>query len=101
MSLYADVGALFISPSKQDINTITEAMQIFVDASGLFTNISKTEIFPIRRDLANLSFLQNSGMVISSFPCKYLGLPLHFKKPTKELMEPIVQKIAARLPRWK
>jgi hypothetical protein len=70
MSLYAHDAALFIGPSEQDINTITEVMEIFADASGLFTNISKIEISPIRCDPANLPFLQNSSMAI------YIQFPL-------------------------
>jgi hypothetical protein len=48
-----------------------------------------------------LSSKTQAWSYISSFPCKYLGLPLHFKKPTKEIMQHVVQKIAVRLPRWK
>jgi hypothetical protein len=40
-------------------------------------------------------------MVIANFPCKYLGLPLHVKKPTKSMMQPVVQKIVDRLLGWK
>jgi hypothetical protein len=35
------------------------------------------------------------------FPCKYLGLPLHYKKLPKSAIQPIVQSIGNWLPRWK
>jgi hypothetical protein len=38
---------------------------------------------------------------ISSFPCKYLGLPLPLHKLRREQVQPIVDKIANQLPGWK
>jgi hypothetical protein len=38
---------------------------------------------------------------IASFPGKYLGLPLHTRKLRRIEMQPLVDKIRARLPRWK
>jgi hypothetical protein len=40
-------------------------------------------------------------MVVSQFPCKYIGLPLHFKKPSRSMLQPLIQKIGNILPRWK
>jgi hypothetical protein len=99
MSLYANDDALFISTTERDFRVATAILEIFA-ASGLNTNFAKTEIYSINCDDI-LPFLHNSGMVISSFPCKYLGLPLHVRKPTKAMMQPVVQKLADMLPRWK
>jgi len=38
---------------------------------------------------------------LSDFPCKYLGVPLSPLKLTKEQVQPIIEKIADRLPSWK
>jgi hypothetical protein len=38
---------------------------------------------------------------ISTFPCKYLGLPLSLKNLTKDQVQPIVDRIADQLPGWK
>jgi hypothetical protein len=89
MPLYVDDVALFISTSERDFRVATEILEIFAAASGLNTNIVMTEIYPINCD-SNLPFLHNSGMIISSFPCKYLVLPLHVNKPTKAMMQPVV-----------
>jgi hypothetical protein len=32
-------------------------------------------------------------MILSNFPGKYLGLLLHYKKPTKQMMQHVIQKI--------
>jgi hypothetical protein len=30
-----------------------------------------------------------------------MGLPLHFKKPSRSMLQPLIQKIGNGLPRWK
>ena len=69
---------------------------------GLKINISKIEIFPIRMDIIEISrLLQNFPSKICSFPGKYLGLPLHVRKLRKIEVQPLIDKIGARLPGWK
>jgi hypothetical protein len=100
MSLYADDATLFTAPSEKEFLVITEILKMFAVASGLNTNITMAEICPIQCDNWNLSIQNPSGMILSSFPCKYLGLPLHLKMP-KSLLQPLVQKIVDRLSGWK
>jgi hypothetical protein len=38
---------------------------------------------------------------VQSFPCKYLGLPLHFKKLKRVDVQLLIDKVANRLPSWK
>jgi hypothetical protein len=73
---------------------------MFADACGLYTNMAKTQYFPIQREGINLEFVSSAGRYISSFPCSYLGLPLKIKKPSRTLIQPLVQKIGKRLPGW-
>lgn len=40
-------------------------------------------------------------MSILNFPCKYLGVPLSLSKLTKNQLQPIIDKVAHRLPGWK
>lgn len=47
VSLYTDDAAVFIKPMTQDLAVTTLILKIFADASGLVTNISKTELYPI------------------------------------------------------
>jgi hypothetical protein len=75
-------------------------LEMFAGASGLLTNMSKTQFFPIQCDEINLDFLTSNGRAISTFPCTYLDLPLSFKSPTKTMLQPLMQKIANRLPGW-
>jgi hypothetical protein len=38
---------------------------------------------------------------VLDFPYKYFGLPLTIKKLTKEQVQPIIDRVADQLPRWK
>jgi hypothetical protein len=59
---------------------IKEVLNIFSAASRLKINMGKTEIFSIRCESVSVAHLGAHNLVISSFPCKYLGLPLRHKK---------------------
>jgi hypothetical protein len=47
VSLYADDAAVFIKPSRHDLQVVNCILQIFHQASGLATNMDKTQFFPI------------------------------------------------------
>lgn len=38
---------------------------------------------------------------LKDFPCKYLGLPLSFRRITRIEVQPVIDKIGAKLPAWK
>lgn len=44
---------------------------------------------------------RNLDCQIASFSCKYLGLPLSFRRLTKQDLQPILDKIGDKLPEWK
>jgi hypothetical protein len=45
-SLYADDASIFISPSPHDVQVTECILDIFAQASGLTTNLAKTEFSP-------------------------------------------------------
>jgi hypothetical protein len=100
-SLYVDDAAVIISPSPHVVQVTECILDIFAQASGLTTNLTKTEFFPIRFQGINLEFLSQHDRKISAFPCTYLGLPLHFKKLSRAMIFQLVQKIGDLLPGWK
>jgi hypothetical protein len=73
VSLYTDDATLFISPSAADLQITNCILQIFATASGLNTNLTKTEYYPIRCEEINLDFLTSVDQTISTFPTTYLG----------------------------
>jgi hypothetical protein len=75
---------------------------LFGEASGLKTNIQKSSVYPIRCGQEELvTFNDWLPCELSSFPCKYLGLPLSLKKLSKNQMQPIIDKVADQLSGWK
>lgn len=77
MSLYADDVALFLRPAENDINLTLAILQIFGEASGLKTNVQKSNVIPIQCPEVILSDIQSLlPCEVLDFPCKYLGLPL-------------------------
>jgi hypothetical protein len=85
----------------KELQITSHILNIFAEASGLVANLGKNEFYPIQCASVDLNFFTSRNIAVSSFPCKYLGLPLHFRKPTRAKMQPIIQKIAGRLPGWK
>jgi hypothetical protein len=96
--LYADDAALFIKPTVSGLRSEFCILDIFAGASGLVSNMEKTQFYPIQCDQINLEFLSQHNLQISSFPCSYLCHPLHIKKLPKSLLMTVIQKIAKRLP---
>jgi hypothetical protein len=49
-SLYANVAVLFLQPIALDVSNLQQLLDHFGKATGLCTNFTKSEIFPIRCD---------------------------------------------------
>jgi hypothetical protein len=75
-SLYADDAGIFASPCKAELDAVSAILDFFRKASGLITNLGKTEVFPIRCDNINLpDILSEFPTRIVGFLGSYLGLP--------------------------
>ena len=102
ISLYTDDVVLFLRPEANDIAIIMDLINLFGDASGLRTNLQKSNVLTIRCGEQELTVLQNLlPCALAEFPCRYLGLPLSLRKLTKAQVQPIIDRIADQLPGWK
>lgn len=102
VSIYADDVVLFLQPTEMDMNITSDILGLFGEASGLKTNFQKSNIYPIHCADSDLSAVHDSlGCDLLEFPCKYLGLPLSLHKLTRTQIQPLIDKIADRLPGWK
>jgi hypothetical protein len=102
ISLYADDVALFVHPSAADLSITLGILQLFGDASGLHNNAQKSNVIPIRCSMEDM--VETQGLLpcgISSFPCRYLGLPLSLHKLSRQHLQPFIDKIADQLSNWK
>jgi hypothetical protein len=50
ISLYADDVVLFLKPDAADINLVLDMLRLLGRASGLHTNVQKSNVVPIRCD---------------------------------------------------
>lgn len=101
-SLYADDAMLFIAPTQQDLLTTRTILDIFGGATGLRTNMAKCTVVPIccsDEEIARVG--EYLPCQITEFPITYLGIPLSTNKLRKEHLEPLVDKVCGRLPKWK
>lgn len=99
--LYADDTSLFISLMLADIEVSKQILLTFDAASGLMANVEKSVLLRIACDEIDLrTMLQNFPVPIKVFPCKYLGLPLHFRKICGSDAQLTMDKMVVRLHRW-
>lgn len=77
-------------------------MDLFVDASGLITNLENCSISPIHcsEDAVAIDLAAFSGHLVP-FSCTYLGILLTLQKPTRTEEQPLIDKVAAKIPTWK
>ena len=100
--MYADDVVVFLSPVQQDLLATTTIMEIFAGASGLKTNMSKCMISLIQCDLeATVTLSRYFTGKIDPFRIRYLGIPLGLRQLSKNDLQPLIDKVASRLPTWK
>ena len=100
--MYADDAAIFINPKIEDVEAIKIILQAFGSFSGLHINLEKSSVHPIRCENIDLDhvlspFTDTKG----AFPYKYLGLQLHTRSLKKVHVQPLIERIQQRLPKWK
>ena len=99
---YADDAVMFLRPFSSDLTVVRHLLDLFGHTSGLRTNLSKSSVSPIHCTDEELTLTANIlSCSIKDFPYTYLGLPLTIGKPTKEVLLPLLDKVADYLPRWK
>jgi mannosylglycoprotein endo-beta-mannosidase len=59
ISLYADDVALFLQPAAADITLTLRMLQLFGEATGLKTNVQKSNVMPIHCSEENLGLIQS------------------------------------------
>ena len=85
ISIYADDVVMFLRLEGGDIDVTLGILNLFGEATGLKTNLQKSNVLPIRCGATELAAVQNLLLcALTDFPCKYLGLPQSLKKLTKE-----------------
>lgn len=99
--LYADDAAIFVASIKEDIQFLATSLASFGEVTDLVTNCSTRLVAPMRCDSVNLDdILQAFPAKRTSFPMRYLGLPLSVKCLKRIHFQHLEDKIAGKLPPW-
>lgn len=102
VSLYADDAALFAAPTTADVRVVRNNLYAFGNASCLQANLNRSGILPICCENIDItSLLIDLPIPVVNFPCKYLGLPLHYKKITRGDIQPTLDKMTSKLQIWR
>jgi hypothetical protein len=97
--LYADDAVILLNPVRQDMQVVVEILQAFGHFSGLRINLEKSSVHPIRcEDIELDKVLEPFNGIREYFPCRYLGLQLHTRPLKKVHVQPLIERIAHRLP---
>lgn len=74
-------------------------LQYFEAVSGLKVNFFKSEIFGVQ--LSILSSVHLMGCKAGSLPTSYLGRLLHLESASKDLWNPVIERVERKLAPWK
>ncbi|WVZ78138.1 LOW QUALITY PROTEIN: hypothetical protein U9M48_025899 [Paspalum notatum var. saurae] len=100
-SMYADDAIIFIKPEKRELESCAALLHLFGEATGLRTNIQKSSIVPIKCAGLNLDeILAGFPASRTSFPIKYLGIPLTVARLKKVDFQYLLDKARNKLTNW-
>jgi hypothetical protein len=96
-SLYADDAAIFVAPIKEDIACLASILGTFGEVTGFEANPQKSLVAPIQCDGLDLDdILQPFPASRTSFPMRYLGLPLSVYRLKRGDLQYLQDKIAGK-----
>ena len=96
--MYADDAVIFIKPAGRDISNLALILKNFGEVTSLTTNLLKTSVTPISCEGMNLDdILAGFPVMRTSFPTKYLGLPLTVRRLRKSDFQPLLEKATSKL----
>jgi hypothetical protein len=99
---YADDTIIFLEHDLQQAKNLKLILTVFEKLSGLKINFHKSELFCFGQ--AKECYDQYSNIFdckLCSFPVKYLGIPIHFRKLSNKDWKVIEERIEKKLSSWK
>jgi hypothetical protein len=73
----------------------------FEQMSGMRINFHKCDMVPINLEQDEAQTFAQTLSRLGSFPMKYLGAPLHYKKLRREDLQPVVDKVIKKAGGWR
>lgn len=99
---YADDTILFSSADSSHLLNLKHVISWFEQISGMRVNFHKSEIITMNleeEDTCKIAKMFNCP--VGSFPLKYLGVPLHYDKLSREELQPMVDKLLHIIAGWR
>jgi hypothetical protein len=98
--LFTDNTLIFSDANLDHILHLRLLFTWFEAISGLKINLSKSEVDPVGQ-VPDIKLLANiMGCNITYLPMSYLGLPLGAKFKSKQIWDPILEKMERKLAGW-
>ena len=102
VSLYADDVVIFCHLEETDLRAVRGILELFGQASGLRTNFAKCSVSPIAcTDAEAVGAAELMECQLAPFPVKYLGIPLSTRRLTAVSFQPLLDRLADKLPTWR
>jgi hypothetical protein len=98
---FADDTLVFCGAVRDQLYHLKGVLLCFEAVSGLRINLGKSEIVLVGPVLDVEALAHVLGGRTASLPMKYLGLPLGARYKSKEIWNPILEKMERRLAGWK
>uniref|UniRef100_A0A2N9HB65 Reverse transcriptase domain-containing protein n=1 Tax=Fagus sylvatica TaxID=28930 RepID=A0A2N9HB65_FAGSY len=98
---FADDTLVFCGATRDQLYHLKGVLLCFEAVLGLRINLGKSKIVPIGSVVDVEALAHVLGGRIASLPMKYLGLPLGARYKSKEIWNPILEKMERRLAGWK
>jgi Reverse transcriptase (RNA-dependent DNA polymerase). len=99
---YADDTIIFLEHDLQQAKNLKMILSVFEKLFGLKINFHKSKLFCFGQAKEYYDQYSNIfGCKLSSFPIKYLGIPMHVRKLSNRDWKIIEQRIEKKLSSWK
>lgn len=99
---FADDTIMFVDGDPSLATNLKWTLTCFEQVSGMRINYSKSEMIPLNLEPAEISsFSTIFGCLVGDFPIKYLGVPLHYDKLSRNDIQPLIDKILKRIAGWR
>ena len=99
---YADDTLLFLKNDIQQARHFKFLLVCFEHLLGMKINYHKSDLMTLNLDEDEQNALARLFCCnISTFPIKYLGVPLHYSKLKREHIQPVIDKMIKRIAGWK
>ncbi len=99
---YADDTIIFLEHDLQQAKNLKLILYVFEKLSDLKINFHKSELFCFGQAKEFYDQYSNIfGCKLGSFPVKYVGIPMHYRKLNNKDWEVIEQRIEEKLCSWK